>query len=476
MKPYVFIDKKKSPYYQLLLREKGKVLLQQTLRTTDQTRAWQLACIVSIAYIASAEQRLAKTGLRKILTGLYKLATTEDWELFTIREYLNNWKNGRYYFVSGTTRSNQLTAVGHFEEFMDEKLDMLLEDLKPMHIRDWLAYLMERAAHTAPSANSRVEVLSSILGDAVQDGLIETNPCTGVRAKIRKSKLQNQTFTYFPFTYDHLHELVMQGIAPDCNPEMAITSLVACDLGGRVGDMFALVRGDFTLSDSLVVYHIHKVTRLHDVLLFPPTVALLKEYFDHHLPDTSLSAPLAPTFYVPNDDSIDDEVFAHAASQAGTYFGIFLTALGIRPPTPPRVINGKADYDHSFHSFRPTVSTALKLAGISTEVVMARMPHKSEDVNKKYDRFTVQNVCQRVFEGVGLPVPAAVKEKASVTMKQIFELMELARKRLEEFRGKLDLHNGTLKRGQKSWRAKLIPASSQVFHAKQRRSIVRVKR
>lgn len=418
------------------------------------------------AFLASAETRIAKESLRKILKGLYRLAFTEDWELFTIREYIDQWKSDRLFLVSGATLENQFDAIKHFEDFMDDKLDLLLEDLKPMHVRNWVTYLIYKADHSPESANSRLDVLSSILNAAVKDRLIESNPAAGIRAKIRKFKLENQNFTYYPFTYDQVHTIITRGIARDCNPEMAIISLVALDLGGRIGDMFALLRGDFTLSDNLVVYHIHKVSKLHDVLLFPPTVALVQEYFDHHMIDTSPSAPLAPTFYVPNDDSIDDQHFLRASANTSAFFGRFLEGIGIRPPTPPRIINGRADYDHSFHSFRPTVSTALKLAGIGTDVVMARMPHKSEEVNKKYNRFTVQNVCQRVFEGVGIPVPAAVKQKASLTMKQIFELMELARQRLIQFRGQLDLHNGKVRHGQKSWRARVIPISQQIHHSK----------
>jgi hypothetical protein len=93
---------------------------------------------------------------------------------------------------------------------------------------------------------------------------------------------------------------------------------------------------------------------------------------------------------------------------------------------------------------------------------MARMPHESEEVNKKYNRFNIQSVCRAVFEGVGLVVPEAQKNTSNVTMKEIFELMEMARQKLISLRGKLDLHDGTIKHGMISWRAQLVPISRQM--------------
>jgi integrase len=433
---------------------------QTSTRTEDQERAWTLAMILCLGYELSQKPRVPRDRLRCALRELYNIGTAEDWPIYSIREYLDQWKSGHHLFVGGAADVTQKRAIQLFEKFMgDERLDWLLDQLTPTMVRNWTQWLVEEAGHSRESAIKRLETLSTVMRQAFDDRLIKANPCVGITINVRKSTHTNAITTYHPFRYEQLLQLVTRGIAAGANPEMALTSLVTLDLGGRIGDMFGLLRGDFNLDEGLVTYHVRKVKKIHDVILFPGTVALLREYFEHHLVDQRPEAPLAPTFHVANDDDVPDDDFMHSSSDAGNYFAKFLVASGLRPIKPPRIVNGQGDYEQSFHSFRPTVSTALKLAGVPVEAVMARMPHKDEEVSKKYNRYTVHNICQRVFEGVGLPVPAGVKAKTSITTNQIFELIELGRQRLIQFRGQLDLHDGTEKYGQKTWRAELRPRS-----------------
>jgi hypothetical protein len=469
MKPYLFQDLKKSPYWQYRIYEDSKIVEQKSTGTENKDEAWKMAMIGTLAYGVAADKRRPKTRLRRTLMELYRIATKDEWAIYTIREYLADWRSSRRIFVGGSTNANQQRAVQLFEDYMAEpsepvqdKLDWLLDDLKPMHIRGWANWLVTTGQHTPASANARLEVLSNVMNRAVDDGVIPDNPARGIELKIRTSTKTNQEESYYPYRYHHVLAMIEKGIAPGVNPEMAITSLVALDLGGRTGDMFGLIRDNFNLADNLVEYNIRKVVKIHGVILFPSTVALLQKYFDYHLLDKLQSAPLAPTFYVKNDDTVDDDDFRSDSSKASDRYGDFLTATGVRPLSPPRITNGHADWDHSFHSARPTVSTALKLAGVKAEAVMARMPHESEEVNKKYNRFNIQSVCRAVFEGVGLVVPEAQKNTSNVTMKEIFELMEMARQKLISLRGKLDLHDGTIKHGMISWRAQLVPISRQM--------------
>lgn len=47
------------------------------------------------------------------------------------------WLGSRGLFVAGSTMANQQIALRHFEDFMDDRLDWFLGELKPLHIRDY---------------------------------------------------------------------------------------------------------------------------------------------------------------------------------------------------------------------------------------------------------------------------------------------------------------------------------------------------
>lgn len=171
--------------------------------------------------------------------------------------------------------------------------DALLRDVQKIAVREWVASLTARGLSASRVRHSLI-VLSQVMAAAVEDGLVDSNPCTGVRPpRLRQTEPRILT----PPEVAELHAAIRE-------PYGLLVDLLAYG-GLRIGEAFALRRRCVDLNaQSLVVDESLAETGGH--LTFGPTkthqrrtVALpefLTEELREHLAERVAAEPAAMLF------------------------------------------------------------------------------------------------------------------------------------------------------------------------------------
>jgi len=185
----------------------------------------------------------------------------------------------------------------------------------------------------------------------------------------------------------------------------------------------------------------------HTVYLFPPTVECLCEFLGYHHPARlgrdlmrGDSRFLMPSLGVPSWPEVSASEHKSALTAADDLIGALVERAGIGEwVTRP---SGSRFHTVRYHVFRIADNNALKMDGVTTEWVMARMCQKSKKTNEAYDRADEHNVRKAVFgllgilqEGKQAGTDRETKVKdGSMTFTEMMELIRYATRRLAGLR------------------------------------------
>ena len=422
------------------------------------------------------KKRKKRAAFVKFVKDIYRELFGEEAPLVLAIDFVRARARASGLFNSGSTADGRGVVAEHFADYLlsIQSEEVLIDDVTKSMAEGFADYLVNRANHNAGSANVRLEQMVTIFNAAKDAGLVESNPFKGVRVtdRVALHRQANRDEVHLPYTREHVHTMVERGIVAGRNPELTVAVLVSLDIGARGGDIFALMRACYIRERMELDFYVRKKKQDHEVIVFPPTHELLCEYLDHHLPDLSPKAGMFPTFQVPFGPDKPDRLFGRASSQACTYFHMYLVALGIRPAIKPLAENGRAVYTHGFHSGRGSSSTALIAAGHEQALVMARLLQDDEEINDGYNKFDSMGVCRSMYTKAGFKgqIPPEVEKLAHITHAEILQEIQFATERLRGLRGQLDLHDGTLPYGIKSWRARLEAPKVRKPKAKRRKA------
>lgn len=155
-------------------------------------------------------------------TGIDKIVADRDQMTFSeaAQNYLEQLANPK----PSTVASYEHRLKRHLLPFFG---DMPLADIKPMHIRKFQAGLSKSvsAVHT----NSIVQLLRSITKQAVQDEVLDKDPCVAVK------RLEEQSQDIDPFDSEEL-ELLLSKIEPHHRPFFTVQAYT----GARPNELMAL--------------------------------------------------------------------------------------------------------------------------------------------------------------------------------------------------------------------------------------------
>lgn len=156
-----------------------------------------------------------------------------------------------------------------------------------------------------------------------------------------------------------------------------------------------------------IQFWVEKSDVWHTVYLFPPTMEFLREFLGHHHParlDRDLmrgdSRFLMPSLGVPSGPDVEAAAHKSALTATDDVIGALVERAGIGEwVTRP---SGSRFHTVRYHVFRITNNNALKMNGVTTEWVMARMCQKSKKANEAYDRAAGARLA---LQGVASAIP-----------------------------------------------------------------------
>lgn len=399
----------------------------------------------------------SKRALLNLMLRVYREKFNEDAPLMVTREWFKQYIEYNRHYTADSTQYQSSRTAELYLEFLESRgqADLLLDDNTPPLIKQFGAYLVTTAKlrHVVAGANARLEKLETLFAEAMKGGHMTQNPAKGVRLKDRAAESEEELAFHQPYSKSQIYTAIDRGIAPGCNPEMAVAHLLSVDSGARPGDVFSWCRRMFhrdpELKKNFMKYYARKPKKWHKLYPFDPTVPLIIEYLDYHLMDHADEALFFPSFGYPTGPEIPDKTFNRGSSQALTYYGMYLDALDARKLLSAE-LEGRKVYSHSGHSGRVTCITMLAQANFNESVARKRVLHEGSEVHRIYQKHSpesIQRLTNQEFNDEGV---------VNITLEEFKAAVTLATEKLRSLRGKLDLKNGVLLQGDRIRRARLI--------------------
>jgi integrase len=288
------------------------------------------------------------------------------------REYAERWLRERAQSVkSSTYRSyEQLLRLHVTPRFGSRRLaEISREDVKK-----FVSSLSENPDHSRNTVRLIITALRAVLSAALEDGMIQSNPASGVGKFNRKAKGEAKAQAMTRLEAESFL-LACQNTCPDYNA-LFFTALRA---GLRKGELIALKWGDIQFgeseNDNNRFIHVQrncyqgkmtspKGNRPRRVDMTKQLRAVLLEWKD---------AALVQAFQFGKTSIVDDLVFP---SEAGTP----ICADNIAPRYMEPALENAGLRKFRFHDLRHTFGSLLIQAGVSVAYVQKQMGHTSVQV------------------------------------------------------------------------------------------------
>lgn len=167
----------------------------------------------------------------------------------TFRGYLSQWLD-RCDREGGRSRKTYRSRAECYLETA-RWADDLAANITPGDVRDHVRFLLE--SKLGPSTvSAALSLLRSVLGDAVEDGIIATNPAHGVQLPrdARKRKAKDRRKARNPLTRDELVALLVCDKLSLCDRAMIATGALC---GLRAGEVYGMPLDHVAATDGLLM-------------------------------------------------------------------------------------------------------------------------------------------------------------------------------------------------------------------------------
>ncbi len=240
---------------------------------------------------------------------------------------------------------------------------MKVAKLRPVHVREWHSKLVKEPDLHLTTIAKVYRLLRSILNTAVEDELIDANPC-----RIKNGGVEHSTERPIP-TVDELRHLA------DAMPSHLAATVWLAALGGlRKGEVLGLARRHVNLEDQTVTIErsLQEVTGSGSVLSEPKTLA-----------SNRVIVMPAPLFWV-----LVDHLEEHVESAADAL--LFTNSQGrpVRASVWSKAWQKTRDasglHHIRFHDLRHLAGTLTAQAGGTLKEIMAALGHTTPSAALRY--------------------------------------------------------------------------------------------
>lgn len=249
--------------------------------------------------------------------GMARIASPQD----RFEDYAPRWLES---YVGRTSRGISEATRDAYRRALDNRVipffrGMRLQDVTPPHVRAFVKGMEDEGLRAATIRKDGLAPLAAMLADAVEDGLIQTNPTASVKVIDRPDAPK----TMRGFTVDQLHRFMAE--VPET---WRVFFFFMVATGVRISEATGLRWGDVTFGEHPYITirsTVHRGTRRgvksaasERRVSLPPNVAQ-PLWRDHHGKDPG--APVFPSAVgTPlRADNLRNRVFRPAAERAGVY-------------------------------------------------------------------------------------------------------------------------------------------------------------
>ena len=327
----------------------------------------------AIMEIITQAQRDALKGTLNAVSGrdyispIVKVSTGSDIPEYSIRSWVAEWldrKEGR----SESTINAYKTHTSHFLQWLDERADDALESITVADMRTYRQWLLDGGEgmrkNSETTAKLKMKVASSVFIKAMAEGITNFNPVAALEPLEELNKLERK-----PFTKQEVADLIDAATTDEWKGIITMGAFT----GLRLTDCALITWKDIDLKNGWIITTPAKTKRKKTIVKIPIHSSL----------STWLEAQPVPI----NDKT---KVFQTLSTLTGAgrnglsmKFTRIMNAAGVDRGEEKNA-GSRTMYQRSFHSLRHTLTTWLIEAGVSPEVRMEILGHKSEGVHAGY--------------------------------------------------------------------------------------------
>ncbi len=346
--------------------EKSRRILSVITRATEDAERGILNSTKGSAYIAE----------------IIKIATGEDLQTYTIKEWVSEWL-ARQEGVSIATVRAYNTYTKQFLKWLGPRADNTLQSLTTADMRKLRQWFLDGAGGkrkaSVNTATQKMKTVSSIYIEAMKQGITNFNPVAALKALP-----QEDSITRKPFTLQEVKSLINHAPSDDWRGLIlmgAFTGLRLTDCAQLPWDAVNLKKGEIVTMPS-------KTKRKRTIVRIPLHPSLASFLSSRPTPIDN-TAPVFPELAVqsgPGRNGLSIQ-FTEIMDKANVSRGKASTT------------GGRSSYERSFHSLRHTLTSWLADSNVSPEIRMEIIGHKSQDVHSLYTHLgdeTLQNAMSGV--------------------------------------------------------------------------------
>ena len=327
----------------------------------------------AIMEIITQAQRDALKGTLNAVSGrdyisqIVKVSTGSDIPEYSIRSWVAEWlnrKEGR----SASTINAYKTHTSHFLQWLGERANDTLESVTVADMRTYRQWLLDGGEgmrkNSDTTAKLKMKVASSVFIKAMAEGITNFNPVAALEPLEELNKLERK-----PFTKQEVADLINTATTDEWKGIITMGAFT----GLRLTDCALITWKDIDLENGWIITTPAKTKRKKTIVKIPIHPSL----------SSWLEAQPVPI----NDKT---KVFQTLSTLTGAgrnglsmKFTRIMNAAGVDRGEEKNA-GSRTMYQRSFHSLRHTLTTWLIEAGVSPEVRMEILGHKSEGVHAGY--------------------------------------------------------------------------------------------
>ena len=360
----------RSPYFYCAFSlPNGKRRFKST-KQTNRKEAWHVCMQWEKASEAAGKGSLTEVQARRVLNEILESTGEGPMRTNSVREFFTNWLAGKKLATKEDTFLHYRKEVSAFFEVLGSRADKWLGTLTPADIENFRDARIKQGLSQATVAQY-VKAIRSVLNTARRQGLILHNPAEAV--DLPRRVVSHERDVFMP---DEVRALL-----DVASPDWKTAILLGHYIGSRLTDTVSLTWANVDLVESVIFYTQGKTGKRVEVPIHPA--------LEEHL--LSIAGDNPRGFLSP----------ALAKLRTGGHRGLSkqFAAIMAKAGIDQRRVQTSRNHKFSrlsFHSLRHGFSSTLANAGISADVRMKLIGHKSLDVHQRYTHMQLEPLKQAI--------------------------------------------------------------------------------
>ena len=368
----------KSPFFvACFIGDDGRRYQRSTgIRADGMIASRREAQKIADGYEDVARRQHTARQVQQVVHDIYKKVTGEVLPDQSVRRFAEDWIKGKKGAVAARTHGFYQAKVDSFLNQLGRRANAPIFQVTESDIRTWRDTESERVSRS--TANHGLKVLRMLLGDAKKRNLMSHNPAESVPVL----KKENQATPRRPFTLIELSRLL-------ASVEGEWRSLILFGLytGQRLGDLARMRWSAVDLESMEIRFATRKTGRNQKIPICRPLLMHI-ESLDFR---GKLQDPIHPRAFELQETQ-------GKPSTLSRQFHDLMSKVGLVSKRPHRKKQREESNrrrvasDLTFHSFRHTLSSMLKNAGVSASIAEEIVGHDSAEMNRVYTHFEDQTL------------------------------------------------------------------------------------